>query len=67
MIHELRIYHCLPNRLPALLNRFTLADITTGRPVIRPIGTNGQADSDPGPVVPTATVAPRNLRTPPPR
>ena len=22
MIHELRIYHCLPNRLPALLNRF---------------------------------------------
>jgi len=23
MIHELRIYHCLPGRLPALLNRFT--------------------------------------------
>jgi hypothetical protein len=22
MIHELRIYHCLPDRLPALLNRF---------------------------------------------
>jgi NIPSNAP len=22
MIHELRIYHCLPNRLPALLKRF---------------------------------------------
>jgi len=22
MIHELRIYHCLPNRLPALLERF---------------------------------------------
>ncbi len=22
MIHELRIYHCLPGRLPALLNRF---------------------------------------------
>jgi hypothetical protein len=22
MIHELRIYRCLPNRLPALLNRF---------------------------------------------
>ena len=22
MIHELRIYHCVPGRLPALLNRF---------------------------------------------
>ena len=22
MIHELRVYHCLPGRLPALLNRF---------------------------------------------
>jgi hypothetical protein len=22
MIHELRIYHCMPGRLPALLNRF---------------------------------------------
>jgi hypothetical protein len=22
MIHELRIYHCLPNRMPALLKRF---------------------------------------------
>jgi NIPSNAP len=22
VIHELRIYHCLPGRLPALLNRF---------------------------------------------
>ena len=22
MIHELRIYHCLPGRLPALLKRF---------------------------------------------
>ncbi len=22
MIHELRIYHCIPGRLPALLNRF---------------------------------------------
>ena len=51
---------------PALLSRFTLADIDTGRPVIRPIGTNGQADSDSGPVAPTATVAPRNPRTPPP-
>jgi hypothetical protein len=28
MIHELRIYHCLPGRLPALLNRF--ATITLG-------------------------------------
>jgi serine/threonine protein kinase len=51
---------------PALLSRFTLADVTTGRPVIRPLGTNGQADSDPGPIAPTATVAPRNPRTPPP-
>lgn len=23
MIHELRIYHCAPGRLPALLNRFS--------------------------------------------
>ena len=23
MMHELRIYHCVPGRLPALLNRFT--------------------------------------------
>jgi hypothetical protein len=22
MIHELRVYHCVPGRLPALLNRF---------------------------------------------
>jgi len=22
MIHELRVYHCIPGRLPALLNRF---------------------------------------------
>jgi NIPSNAP len=22
MIHELRIYHCVPGRLPVLLNRF---------------------------------------------
>lgn len=22
MVHELRIYHCLPGRLPVLLNRF---------------------------------------------
>jgi len=50
---------------PALLSRFTLADITTGLPVNRPIGTNGQADSDLGPVAPTATVAPRDSRTPP--
>ena len=24
MIHELRIYHCVPGRLPALLNRFEM-------------------------------------------
>ena len=27
MIHELRIYHCLPGRLPALLNRFETATL----------------------------------------
>jgi hypothetical protein len=50
---------------PAVLSSFTLADLTTGRPFIRPIGTNGQADADPGPVAPTAKVPPRNPRTPP--
>ncbi len=28
MIHELRIYHCVPGKLPALLNRFS--SITLG-------------------------------------
>ena len=28
MIHELRIYHCMPNRLPDLLRRFR--DVTLG-------------------------------------
>ncbi len=27
MIHELRIYHCLPGRLPALLKRFETATL----------------------------------------
>ena len=27
MIHEMRIYHCLPNRLPALLKRFDTATL----------------------------------------
>lgn len=27
MIHELRIYHCLPGRLPALLKRFESATL----------------------------------------
>jgi hypothetical protein len=27
MIHELRIYHCMPGRLPALLNRFETATL----------------------------------------
>lgn len=27
MIHELRIYHCVPGRLPALLNRFETATL----------------------------------------
>lgn len=27
MIHELRIYHCLPDRLPALLQRFETATL----------------------------------------
>ena len=28
MIHELRIYHCLPGRLPALLERFEKVTLT---------------------------------------
>ena len=28
MIHELRIYHCIPGRLPALLNRFDTITLT---------------------------------------
>ena len=27
MIHELRIYHCMPGKLPALLNRFETATL----------------------------------------
>lgn len=27
MIHELRVYHCLPGRLPALLKRFETATL----------------------------------------
>ena len=27
MIYELRVYHCLPGRLPALLNRFETATL----------------------------------------
>lgn len=28
MIHELRVYHCLPGRLPALLKRFETVTLT---------------------------------------
>ena len=39
MIHELRIYRCLPGRLPALLNRFeTTTLVIWQRHGIRPAG-----------------------------
>ena len=39
MIHELRIYHCGPGRLPALLNRFeTITLALWGRHGIRQAG-----------------------------
>ena len=39
MIHELRIYHCIPGRLPALLKRFeTITLAIWGRHGIRQAG-----------------------------